>query len=189
MQFQTRAATNYGQARRWSWASRSVLSTKYRHVRAHSGVPGNEFADVGAELGWRMRCTILSWLREDLSAKNEGVPFCLHDALWWSDQLGKPDPLVDREVARPVANCGLELSVGSENVRTLSPATDDLEVHSVRRRVLADTLSKKHIDVVGLQETCTRNSTFRVCGVFHAVTSAAVSGQEGVEIWGLELFV
>ena len=37
---------------------------------------------------------------------------------------------------------------------------------------------KKHIDVVGLQETCTRNSTFRVCGGSHMVTSAAV-GREG----------
>ena len=37
--------------------------------------------------------------------------------------------------ARKLAHCELELSVGSANVRTLSPATDELEVHSVRTRV------------------------------------------------------
>ena len=73
--------------------------------------------------------------------------------------------------------------MGSANVRALSPATDVPEVHSVRRRVLADAFSRKRIDVVGLQETRTRNSTFRVCGGFHMVTSAAVFGQGGVEIW------
>ena len=97
-------------ARRWSWDSRSVLSNRDRHVRAHSG---NEIADVGAELGRRLHCTSLSRLREDRSAKNEGVPFSLYDALWWSDQLSKPDPLMDQGVARPVAHCWSSL-VGAE---------------------------------------------------------------------------
>ena len=49
--------------------------------------------------------------------------------------------------------------------------------------MLADAFSRKHIDVVGLQETRARNSTFRVCGGFHMVTSAAVFGQGGAKIW------
>ena len=98
---------------------------------------------MGTELGRRLHCTSLSWLRQDLSEKNEGVLFSLYDALWWSNQLSQPSPLMGRGVALPVTYCGLELSVGSANVRTLSPATDELEVHSVRRWVLAEAFSKK----------------------------------------------
>ena len=145
MQFQTRA--NHAQAqlpRQWSWAVRAVLPNKYRHVRAHTGVAGNAFADVGVESGRRQHCTSLSWLWEGHSLKKEGVPFSLNDALWWTDQLGKPDPLTDQDGVRPFANCGLELGVGSANIRTLSPATDEPEVHFIRRRRLADAFSKAH---------------------------------------------
>ena len=171
MQFQTRAATNHGQAqlaRRWSWASRAALSNKYRHVRAHPGVLGNEFADVGAELGRWLRCTSLSWLREDLPAKNEGIPFSSYDALWWSDQLSKPDPLMDRGVDLRVTNCGLELCVGSANVRTLSPGTDDLVVHSVRGRVLADAFSKKSTSMLWV---CRRRARAIQLAVFVVVVT------------------
>ena len=54
------------------------------------------------------------------------------------------------------------------------------EVHSVRRRVLAGAFSRKHIDVVGLQGTRTRNPIIRVRGGFHMATSAAVSGRQAV---------
>ena len=91
--------------------------------------------------------------------------------------------MTKRDDTRPSVERKLEPCVGSATVRTLSPATDEPEVHSVRRRVLADAFSRKHIDVVGLQETRARKSTFRVCGGFHMVTSAAVFGQGGVEIW------
>ena len=109
-----------------------MLPNRYRHVRAHTGVAGNEFADMGAELGRGLHCTSLSWLWEGHSLKKEGVPFSLYNALWWTEQLGKPDPLTDRDGVRPLANCGLELSVGSANVRTLSPVTDEAHVHSIR---------------------------------------------------------
>ena len=115
--------------------------------------------------------------------KEEAVPITLYDALWWTDQRAKPDPMTERDGTRPSVDRKLELCVGSANVRTLSPATDEPEVHSVRRKLLADAFSIKHIDVVGLQETRARNSTFRASGGFHMVTSAAVFGQGGVEIW------
>ena len=61
------------------------------HVRAHTGVAGNEFADVGAELGRRLQCTSLAWLWTGVSAMGEAVAISLYDALWWTDQLAKPD--------------------------------------------------------------------------------------------------
>ena len=62
-------------------------------MRAHTWVEGNEFADLGAELGRRLHCTRLLWFWEGLSLKEEAFLFSLYDALWWTDQLGKPDPL------------------------------------------------------------------------------------------------
>ena len=103
------------------------------HVRAHTGFAGNEFADVGAELGRRLQCTSLSWLWTVHSARREGVVISLYDALWWTDQLAKPDPMTERDGTRPSVERKLELWVGS------------------------DACSRKHIDVVGLQETRARN--------------------------------
>ena len=148
-----------------------------------TGVAGNEFADVGAELGRRLQCTSLSWLWTGVSARREAVAISLYDALWWTNQLAKPDLMTERDDTRPAVERKLELCVDRANVRTLSPATDEPEVHPVRRRVLADAFSRKHIGRVGLQETRASNSTLRVCGGFHMVTSAAVFGQGGVEIW------
>ena len=111
------------------------------HVRAHTGVAGNEFADVGAELGRRLQCTSLSWLWTGFSARSEGVTISLYDALWWTDQLAKPDPMMERDDTPSSVERKLELCVGSANVCTLSPATDEPEVHTVRRRVLVDAFS------------------------------------------------
>ena len=110
MQFETRAVTNHAQAqlaRQWSWTAKAVLTEKYRHVRAHTGVAGNELADVGAELGGRLHCTSLSWLWADCALRKEGETFSLNDALWWTDQLDRPDPLMERGCVRP--SVGLEV--------------------------------------------------------------------------------
>ena len=149
-----------------SRAAKAVLTEKYRHVRAHTWVAGNEFVDVDAELGRRLRCTSLSWLWEGYAPRREGEVFSLYDALWWTDQLDRPDPLMERGRARPSVGSEVELNVGLANVRIFYPATDEPETHSDRRRVLADAFSRKHIDVVGLQETCTPSLTIRVCGGF-----------------------
>ena len=154
MQFETRAVANHAlaqMARQWSWAAKNQFAAEYMHVRAHTVFAGNEFADVGAEMGRRLQCMSLSWLWTSVSAREEAVAISLYDALWWTDQLAKLDPMTERDGTRPSVERRLVLCVGSANVRTLSPATDEPEVHSVRGRVLADAFSRKHIDVVGLQ--------------------------------------
>ena len=156
VQFEARAVANHAQAqisRQWSWAAKNQFAAKFLHVRAHTGVAGNEFADVGAEFGRRMQCTSLFWLRTSVSAREEAVAISS----------------VERK---------LELCVGSANVRTLSPATDEPEVHSVRRRVLADAFSRKtHRSRGSARDACAQFDISCVCGVFHMVTSAAVFGQ------------
>ena len=174
--------TNFAQAqlaRQWSWAARAVLPNRYRHVRAHAGVADNEFADVGAELGRRLRCTSFLRLCVGHSLRKE----------WWTDQLSKPDPLTDRGVARPSATGGLELQRVLGQCSHNSPATDELEVHSVRRMVSADAFSKKHIDVVGGGERGFARGVHAqfdnscLWWFFHVITSAGVSRQGGVDIW------
>ena len=56
-------------------------------------------------------------------------------------------------------------SAWAANVRTLSPATDEPEVHSVRGGVLADLFSR-NTSMSWVCKTRARNSTFRVCVVF-----------------------
>ena len=129
-------------ARQWSRAAKNQVAAKYMHVHAPTGVAGNEFADVGAELSRRLQCTSLPWLRTSVSAREEAVAITLYDALWWTDQLAKPDPMTERDGTRPSVERKLELCVGSDNVRTLSLATDEPEVHSVRGRVLAGAFSR-----------------------------------------------
>ena len=82
-------------ARQWSWAAKNQLAAKYMHVRAHTGVAGNEFADVGAELGRR---AFLGCGRA-FSAMEEAVAISLYVALWWTDQLAKSDPMMERDDA------------------------------------------------------------------------------------------
>ena len=79
----------------------------------------------------------VSWFKGQRGAWTE-IAISLYDALWWTDQLAKPDPMMERDDTRSSVERKLELCVGSANVCTLSPATDEPEVHTVRRRVLAD---------------------------------------------------
>ena len=53
MQFQTRAVTNHGHTGGTAveLGCEGVLPNRNRHGSAHTGVAGNDFADVGAELG------------------------------------------------------------------------------------------------------------------------------------------
>ena len=65
MQFETRAVANHAQGQmtlQWSWAAKNEFAAKYMHVRAHTGVAGNEFADVGAELNWADGCSARAFL-------------------------------------------------------------------------------------------------------------------------------
>ena len=99
------------------------------------------------------------------------------------DQLGKADPLTDQSGVRSLANCGVELSVDSANVRTLSPATDEPESTSPFVAVGLRMHFQKNTWMLWV---CKRRASAirccRVCGGFHMVTSAAVSGQGGVKI-------
>ena len=76
-------------------------------MSSHTGLAGNELADVGVELGQRPLCTRHSWLWVGYSIRKARLEFCLYDALWWTDQLGMPDPLTDREDAGPSTSCEL----------------------------------------------------------------------------------
>ena len=163
MQFETRAVANHAQAqmaRQWSWAAKNEFAAKYMHVRAQELRAMNSQTWVPNSADGCSAREFLGYGRAFLQGE-EAVAISLYDALWWTDQLAKPDPMTERDI-RPSVERKLEVCVGSANVRTLSPATDEPEVHSVRKRVLADAFSRKHIDVVGLQETRARNSTFRV---------------------------
>ena len=170
MRFKTKAVVNHVQAHLELGCEEFFRGEVHTRGRPH-GLAGNEFR-IGPTAALHEPFLVMF-------CKREGVVISLYDALWWTDQLAKPDPLVERDGTRPSCERSLELNLGSTNARTLSPATDEPEMHSVRRRVLVDAFSRQHNDVVGLQETYKRNSIIRVCGGFHMITSAAVSGQGG----------
>ncbi len=75
-----------------------VRQTELRHVRSHSGNPGNELADVFADLGCigeLSHVELLAWLGAlRLPAVAERPRLQLHSLIFWANVLEADDPVL-----------------------------------------------------------------------------------------------
>ena len=154
-------------------------------ISGHSGIPGNEFADLAATLGMQGECS------DGLTGRtcvplDPPLPLqlCLEAELFWSDALDRanaaPPQIPQHDESR---DTDTTLVLASANVLTMHPATDASDAPSARRSMLAASFAHARFAVVGVQEARSRSQWIGTVGSFFVVASAAAKGHAGTELW------
>ena len=169
-------------------AARRALAVA--HVKAHSGIPGNELADLAAEIGLE-EFVSTAGLLERQSLPRIGCaaqPISLHGLVYWTRVLDEADVEDQSAVSTPGAQdppaAMRRLRLATANVLTLWPAVDSTKAPSTRRCQLADSIAALGVQVLGVQEARAREPTCRECaGYFMVGAQADDAGGSGVELW------
>ena len=159
--------------------ARRRIALSVRHIKAHTGVAGNEMVDVAADLGLQLgysRTDLPRLLRaaleryrgppatasagDDASAGQSRRPLQLDSVLYWTRVLDRHELAVQGdETGAPPAQQAYELRLASANVLTLHPASEAGEGLSARRLHLEDCFDRLGFDIVGIQEGRRREKT------------------------------
>ena len=163
------------------------------HVKGHSADPGNEMADVCAEMGYAgfspgLELALAAALQVQASSCEEPCDLS-HSQAWWQKVLEEPDPQ-SFDIGQddmPSEDQLCHWNVAMANVMTLRPA-EEMEDALCRRKVLADHFSHSRIGIIGIQEGRSRDSDTIACGGYQMVRTAAAHAPNqrdgfGVEIW------
>ena len=180
----------------------SNTQIKWKHVRAHTNILGNEIADTVAKWAYRMQ-TSCPVDRPDYTPYVCGRRYAI-EFLWmlfqhqgpttlpqWNDsslqipalhsEHGLPGR-VPRQLVEPAESSitlkSVKLKVATFNVTTLDPKRGDLIPGYLREQ-----LEWYGIEVLFLQETRTRESQLVQSQTHYRYTSAASQGIGGVETW------
>ena len=203
-QLRARSSTNHLLVRtaRAEYAARSsCLETCLWHVRGHSGDPGNEMADVAADLGCAGELShhgLLDRLRAlQLPEGVERHRLPLHSLLFWgavleADGGGRTSPCGGAEA--PAGEGAAEqaaeeapriVRMATANVLTLRPGEERVSIEgSARRIMLEEQFGDAGIHFVGVQEARSPHSEVRKGRRFTRVAAAAdPGGSGGVELW------
>ena len=179
----------------------------WRHVRGHSGVLGNEFADAVAKWAYQEQ-------RENYLTRPDYTPYVCGrryaiEFLWMTFQctesnlpgwnqscltvpdiarrVGLEDRLPRQLSVAPLLQAQtrmMTLAVGTFNVNTLDPKRGDVVPSFLREQV-----QWHGIDILFLQETRTRQSCMVQSSTHVRIAAAANKGVGGVETWLLRRHV
>ena len=178
--------------------------TELWHVRGHSGDPGNELADVVADLGCSGELShsdLLTWLGAlRLPEVLERPKLQLHSLIFWAEVLAAEDPGLrapgplgtsqEEAVAaeQPPVGDGAAprlVRMATANVLTLRPGQERDGVEgSARGILLEEQFAEAGIHFVGVQEARSPQPGIRKGRRYTRVIAAAdAGGAGGVELW------
>ena len=177
---------------RGAWSAQRRLSrVETFHVRSHTGEPGNECADVLAELdrqGMRGSSSLVDKLLQCVHQRVARKPqvLDLYSILYWSRVLDRnvgAQPVQTKEDRAESDGKVIRLKLGTANVTSLYPREEGSVGVSNRRLQLAQQFRKEGYQVLGLQETRVRSFTQFRSEEWLVWTAAAEAGRSGVEVW------
>ena len=170
----------------WS-AVRRLSRVETFHVRSHTGEPGNECADVLAELGRQgtrgsssLVDKLLQCVHQRVARKPQVQELDLYSILYWSRVLDRnvgAQPVQTEEDRAESDGKVIRLKLGTANVTSLYPREEGSVGVSTRRLQLAQQFRKEGYQVFRLQETRVRSSTQFRCEGWLVWTAAAEAGR------------
>ena len=174
------------------YVARSFFFISAFHVRSHTGNPGNEFADLAADLGAQGASSHPALQTLLSAAVVSTAPFInLHSAPFWQAvvEADDPHPEIDDGPAADGEPHSIHVTFVTANVTTTNPKAplhgDPLETAtaSARRIGYLDQFASAHFDIIGLQETRSRARDRQSEGAYYTWASGANDGQGGCELW------